>query len=81
MVTGLTIKGSEFESRLGQEFYALHIVQTGSGVHPASYPMGPGALSPEVKQPESEADNSLPTSAVDNKTWIHSSPALYAFMA
>jgi hypothetical protein len=28
----------EFESRWGQEFSLLHIAQTGSGVHPASYP-------------------------------------------
>jgi hypothetical protein len=32
--------GSEFESRCGQEFSLLHVVQTGSGVHPTSYPMG-----------------------------------------
>jgi hypothetical protein len=30
-----------FESREGQEF-SLHVVQTGSGVHPTSYPMGTG---------------------------------------
>jgi hypothetical protein len=41
-----TTKGSEFESRYGQEFSLLHVVQTGSGAHPASYPMVPGALSP-----------------------------------
>jgi hypothetical protein len=33
---------SEFESRYGQEFSLLHVVQTGSGAHPASYPMGTG---------------------------------------
>jgi hypothetical protein len=31
---------SEFESRWGQEFSLLHVVQTGSGAHPASYRMG-----------------------------------------
>jgi hypothetical protein len=30
---------SEFESRWGQEFSLLHVVQTGSGVNPISYPM------------------------------------------
>jgi hypothetical protein len=29
----------EFESRWGQEFSPLHIIQTGSGAHPACYPM------------------------------------------
>jgi hypothetical protein len=38
--TGWTAKGSEFESQWGQEFSLLHIIQTGSGIHPASYPMG-----------------------------------------
>jgi hypothetical protein len=37
---GLDERGSEFESRYGQEFSLLHVVQTGYGVHPASYPMG-----------------------------------------
>jgi hypothetical protein len=34
-----------FDSLQGQEIFYL-LVQTGSGVHPASYPMVPGALSP-----------------------------------
>jgi hypothetical protein len=33
------IEGSEFESRYVEEF-SLHIVQTGSWVHPTYYPMG-----------------------------------------
>jgi hypothetical protein len=32
----------EFESRWRQEFSRLHVVQTGFGAHPASYPMGTG---------------------------------------
>jgi hypothetical protein len=39
---GLETKGSEFESRWGQEFSLLHVVQTGSGAHSTSYPMGIG---------------------------------------
>jgi hypothetical protein len=35
-------EGSEFESRWGQEFSLLQIVQTGSEVHPTSYTMGTG---------------------------------------
>jgi hypothetical protein len=41
---GWTTEGSEFESRWGQEFSLLHIVQTASGAHPASYQMGMGGL-------------------------------------
>jgi len=45
-------------------FFSRHRVQTGSGAHPASYPMGMGGLfSPRVKQPGSEADHSHPPSA------------------
>jgi hypothetical protein len=35
LATGWTTKGWEFKSRYGQEFSLLHIVQTGSGDHPA----------------------------------------------
>jgi hypothetical protein len=42
MATGWTTEGSEFDSRWGQEISLLHVVQTGSGAHPASYPMGTG---------------------------------------
>jgi hypothetical protein len=34
--------GSEFESRKGQEFSLLHVVQTGSGIHPTSRILKPG---------------------------------------
>jgi hypothetical protein len=42
LATGWTTKGSELESRWRQEFSLFHVVHTGSGVHPASYPMGTG---------------------------------------
>jgi hypothetical protein len=35
-----TAEASEFESQQGQEFSPLHVVQTGSKAHLASYPMG-----------------------------------------
>jgi hypothetical protein len=44
-----TTKGSEFESLWGQVFSLLHVVQTGSEVHPTSYPMGIGGSFPEIK--------------------------------
>jgi hypothetical protein len=46
---GWTTEGSEFESRLGQELSLLEIVQTGSEVHPTSYPMGTGGSFPGGK--------------------------------
>jgi hypothetical protein len=41
-----TTEGSELESRCGQEFSLLHVIQTDSGVHPTSHPMGPGGSFP-----------------------------------
>jgi hypothetical protein len=69
LATGWTIKGSEFESRWGQEFLLLHVVQTGSGAHPASYPVGDGGFSPGVKRPEHEADHLPPASVEVKKMW------------
>jgi hypothetical protein len=41
-----TTEGSEFESRESQKSFLLHVVQNGSGVHPASYPVGTGSPFP-----------------------------------
>jgi hypothetical protein len=49
IANGWTAKGSQFKSRWGQEFSLLHVVQTGSEVHPTSYPMGYGGSFPGVK--------------------------------
>jgi hypothetical protein len=46
-----------------------HCVQNGSVAHPASYPMGTGALSLGVKRPGREADHSPPSSA-ELKEWV-----------
>jgi hypothetical protein len=70
----------EFESRQGKKFSLLHIVQTGSGVHPTSYTMGSGGSFPGVRQQGREADHSPPTNAEVKKMWISSTP-LYVFMA
>jgi hypothetical protein len=40
LATGWTAEWSEFESRYGDEFSTLNVVQTGCGAHPASYPLG-----------------------------------------
>jgi hypothetical protein len=36
-------KGQSFQSRQGQDLSPFHIVQTASGAHLASYPMGTGS--------------------------------------
>jgi hypothetical protein len=47
----------------------LHRVQTGSGPHPASCPMVPGAVPSVVEWPRSEADHSPPSSAKVKNAW------------
>jgi hypothetical protein len=51
--------GVRFPAR--PETFSLH--QIGSGAHPASYPVGTGDNSLELKLPEHEARHSLPFSA------------------
>jgi hypothetical protein len=46
-----------------EDFFLPHSVQTDSEVNPASYPMGTGAPSPEVKRPGREDDHSSPSGA------------------
>jgi hypothetical protein len=49
LVTDWTAEGWEFEPRYGQDCSPLHVVQTGSGSHSASYPVGTGGSFPGVK--------------------------------
>jgi hypothetical protein len=42
-------KETEFKSRWGKEFSLLNVIQTISGVHPTSYPMGTGGSFPGGK--------------------------------
>jgi hypothetical protein len=50
-------------------FYVHRRVQTGSGAHPASYPMG----TRDIKWLRSEADHSPPSSAEVKNTWSYTS--------
>jgi hypothetical protein len=57
-----------------------HAVNTGSGVHPASYPMGTVGCLPGVKRHGFQAVYSPPTSAEVKKTWIYkSSPHMFSW--
>jgi hypothetical protein len=47
----------------GWEFFLHHCVQTGSGTHPASYPVGTRSSFLGVKRPGREADHSPPSCA------------------
>jgi hypothetical protein len=59
----------------------VHDVQTGSGVHPTSYPMDTGGSFPGLKQPGREADHSAPASAEVKKMWNYTYTPPYASMA
>jgi hypothetical protein len=61
-------------------FFIHHRVQTGSGAHPASYPMGTRGSFPGVKRPGHEADHSSPYSAEVTNAWGYTSAPQYAFM-
>jgi hypothetical protein len=54
----------EVRSPTGADFSSSLCVQTGSGAHPASYPMGTGGSFPGGKaRPGRDADHSPPSSA------------------
>jgi hypothetical protein len=54
----LSAERAEFESRQRQTLTPLHVVQTGSEVHPASYPTSSEGLFLGEKRPLREADSS-----------------------
>jgi hypothetical protein len=64
----------------GWEFSFHRLVQTGSGAHSASYPMGTGAVFLGVKRPGHEADHSPPSSAEVKNVWSLTSTLQYNFM-
>jgi hypothetical protein len=62
-----------FDSRQEPDFSPCHRVLTGSGAHPASYPLGTGGLSLVVEHPRHEADHSPPSSAEVKNSWSYTS--------
>jgi hypothetical protein len=73
IATGWTTERSEFESWYYQEFSVLHDVHTGSGAHPASYPMCTGDSFPGVKAAGAWSLPHIPTSVEVKNTWIYTS--------
>jgi hypothetical protein len=70
--SGGTAEGSKFESRQGQEFSLLHVVQTGSGAQPVSYRMGTEGSSPKgIAAGSVKLTTQPPTSAEVKKIWIY----------
>jgi hypothetical protein len=61
IATGYVLNGRDIGVRVlvGTKFSLLHVVQTGSGARPDSFPIGNGGFSPEVKWPKREADSLL----------------------
>jgi hypothetical protein len=59
----------------------LHVIHTGSGANPASYPMDIRGSFPGGKAASAEADHSPPTSAEVKEMWIYTSTPSYTFMA
>jgi hypothetical protein len=61
---GLDDRAIEVRSPTGADFSSIPCFQTGSGAHPASYPMGTGGPFPGGKaRPGRDADHSPPSSA------------------
>jgi hypothetical protein len=54
-------------------FSPHHCVQTGSGAHPASYPVGKGTLSLGIKRPGRKANHSPRSSAKVKNAWSYTS--------
>jgi hypothetical protein len=71
LATGWTI-GVRFTVGAGS-LSLLHRVQTGSGLHPASYSMGTGGSFPGGKAAGAEADHSTPSSSEVKNAWCYTS--------
>jgi hypothetical protein len=54
-------------------FSLRHDIQTGSGAHLTSYPMGTGGSFREAKRPGRETDQSPPSSAEVKQAWSYTS--------
>jgi hypothetical protein len=80
IATGYGLEGRGVGVRVPAEarFSFLHVVQTGSGAHSASYPVGTG--SSLVKRRGSEPGHSPQINAAVKNTWKYTSTPPYAFI-
>jgi hypothetical protein len=82
IVTRLRSERPGFDSRQGQGYFSLrHRIQTGSGAHPVSYPVGTRNYFRGVKLPGREADNWFPFSTEVKNAWSYTSTSSYVIMA
>jgi hypothetical protein len=71
--------GVRFPTRVS-DFSVPHSVQTGSWVHPASYPGVPRAFTSGAKRSRYEAHHSPPSSAKFKNVWSYTIGPPYVFM-
>jgi hypothetical protein len=77
---GIRVGGVRFSAGAGN-FSLHHCLQTDSGAHPASYPMGTRGFFLGVKRSGREADHSPPSSAEVKNAWSYTSFPHCIFMA
>jgi len=78
-VTGLWVgrQGSIPDRSKEGIIFLFTSVHTGSGAHPASYPMGIGCSLPVIKRPGREADHSAQSSGRVKNVWSYTSTQPY----
>jgi hypothetical protein len=78
---GLDYRDSRVRFPAGTGDFSLHhLVQNGSGAHPASYPIGTGGCFPEGRVQGREADPSPPSSTEVKNAWSYTSTPQHVFM-
>jgi hypothetical protein len=84
IATGDGLDGREvgFRAPVGVRFFFsfLHVVQTGSGAHPASYRKDTERFFPGIKGPGRQTGHSPPTRYKVENTWIYTSTPSYVFV-
>jgi hypothetical protein len=81
-VTRLRTGRPGFDSQRRQGFFSLrHLVQTGSRVHPTSYPMDTGGCLVRVRRLVRETNHLLPSLAEVKNAWSYSTTASDVSMA
>jgi hypothetical protein len=73
-------KKSEIRSQRRKDLSSLHIIQTGSGAYPASYPVGTWGSFPR-NNVDRVKSLMLPTTVKVKNVWIYKSTFPYIFMA
>jgi hypothetical protein len=78
---GMHDRGIGVRVPIGAGLSSLHLVQTGSGSNPTSYPVGIGASFHGEGQSDREADHSPPTRAEIKNKRIYTSTSPHVFVA